>query len=218
MTASDDFDQNQYWIDRHRRLKGDPRSVGNLSNSLEHNKSAERRIQQWVACAAQELKPYQSVLDVGCGYGRTARAFCEEGYAYTGIDVSSVALDAARENEPRGHYLLGSALDTDFGRKFDLICVLYVFVHFVDDDDWLMLISTLAETLNPGGGLLFADRFPEERVRSVPHVSERPLALYEEAFESCHLKLDMSFRQGLAAALGVDNAKLPPAYLARRAD
>lgn len=107
MTATDDFDQNKYWIDRHRRLKGDPRSVGNLSNSVERNKSAERRIQHWVGCAARELKPYRSVLDVGCGYGRTASAFCNEGYDYTGIDVSSVAIDAARKNEPRGSYFNG---------------------------------------------------------------------------------------------------------------
>ena len=215
MTATDDFDQNKYWIDRHRRLRGDPRSVGNLSNSLERNKSAERRIQHWVGFAARELKPYRSVLDVGCGYGRTASAFCNEGYDYTGIDVSPVAIDAARKNEPRGSYLLGSALDTDFGRKFDMVCVLYVFVHFVDDEEWLQLISKLTATLTPGGGLLFADRFPQERVRSVPHVSERPLSLYERAFENCDLELDSSFRQSLGAALGTDT-NLPPAYLARR--
>ena len=160
MTATDDFDQSKYWIDRHRRLKGDPRSVGNLARTLEQNQSAERRIKHWVGCAARGLKPYRSVLDVGCGYGRTASAFCNEGYEYTGIDVSSVAIDAARKNEPRGSYQLGSALDTDFGRKFDLIVVLYVFVHFVDDEEWLKLISKLSATLTPGGGLLSPTSFP----------------------------------------------------------
>ena len=35
--GTDDFDQETYWIKRHKRLSGDPRSVGNLGKSLEQN-------------------------------------------------------------------------------------------------------------------------------------------------------------------------------------
>lgn len=210
-----DFDQDTYWIQRHERLKNDPRSVGNLSKTLEQNIAAEKRIQHWVGCAARVLKPHASVLDVGCGYGRIASMFCNEGYEYTGIDVSSVAVEAARKIEPRGSYIVGSALDTDFDCKFDLVSVLYVFVHFVNDDDWRRLISKLVGTLTNNGGLLFADSFPPKMLTPVPHVVQRPLSLYENVFKTFDMGLDSSFRLRLAASLGTD-ANLPPVYLARR--
>ncbi|MFH1184755.1 MAG: class I SAM-dependent methyltransferase [Chloroflexota bacterium] len=210
-----DFDQNAYWIQRHERFRNDPRSVGNLSKTLEQNIAAEKQIQRWVGCAARVLKPYASVLDVGCGYGRVAGVFCNEGYEYTGIDVSSVAVEAARKIEPRGSYVVGSALDADFPRRFDLVSVLYVFVHFVNDDDWRKLIARLVGMLNDGGGLLFADSFPTKTLRPAPHVTQKPLAAYESIFRTLGMKLDSSFRDRLASALGT-GASLPPVYLARK--
>jgi SAM-dependent methyltransferase len=215
MTGTGNFDQNSYWIQRHKRLKDDPRSVGNLGKTLEQNVSAERRMQHWVGCAAGLLKPYASALDVGCGYGRVATAFCDAGYDYTGIDVSPVAIEAAKKNEPRGSYLVGSALDTDFIGSFDLVCVLYVFVHFVGDQEWRLLISKLAALLADGGGLLFADNFPEETLRPAPHVTQRPLLMYTDLFKAHGMDLDSSFRPRLAAVLN-GGANLPPVYLARR--
>ena len=209
-----DFDQQSYWIKRHKRLRGDPRSVGNLGKSLEENLHAEKNIKQWMGCAANLLRPCSSVLDIGCGYGRVAAAFCDAGYDYTGVDVSSEAVAAARRNEPRGTYIEGSALEVDFGRKFDLVCVLYVFVHFVDDQKWRQLIAKLTGSLEIGGGLLFADVFPEERTQSVPHAVARPLSMYDEIFEASGMKRDPAFRDRLAEAL--DRPKIPSVHLARR--
>jgi SAM-dependent methyltransferase len=215
MKGTGNFDQNAYWIQRHKRLKGNPKSVGNLGKTLEQNIAAEKRIRYWVGHAAHILRPYASVLDVGCGYGRVASVFCDAGYDYTGIDVSAVATKAAKRNEPRGSYVVGSALETDLGRKFDLICVLYVFVHFVGDQEWRQLVFRLASLLPSGGGLLFADNFPAERQNSSAHATQRPLSMYEKVFAGCGLQLDPSFRERLAAALaGV--TPLPAAYLARK--
>lgn len=216
MAATKTFDQNAYWIARHARLEGDPRSVGNLGRSIEENQAAERRLQRWVGISAGVLRPYASVLDVGCGYGRVARVFCDAGYAYTGVDVSPKAIEAARRAEPRGTYIVGSALDARFSSRFDLITVLYVFVHFVDDAHWRGLIANLAAHLAPGGGLLFADNFPDAPDRPADHVALRPLAMYDAALAEHGIRFDPAFRGALAGALGVEEAKLPPAFLARK--
>ena len=215
MKETKSFDQVAYWILRHQQLKSDPRSVGNMRKSLEQNKLAEKRMQHWVRFAARILKPCNSVLDVGCGYGRIASIFCDEGYRYTGIDVSPEAILAAQKNEPRGSYVIGSAIETPLPSSFDLICVLYVFVHFVDDQDWRKLIRTLAKKLAIGGGILFADNFPTERVESAKHVTQRPLFMYEQEFALYGLNLDPTFRSQLSAMLGSDR-KTPSVYLARR--
>ena len=216
MAGNKNFDQEQYWIQRHERLKNDPRSVGHLGKSLEENLLAERVLVQWVDRAARLLKPYSSVLDVGCGYGRVATVFCDLGYDYTGIDISPVAIDAARSREPRGSYLVGSALDLQYGAKVDLVCALYVLTHFVDDEKWNSLLNKLIDNIKPGGGLLFADELPNEILRPAPHVAQRPLALYEELFKSRGMQMDTAFRDNLSAALESDGIELPPVHLARR--
>jgi SAM-dependent methyltransferase len=207
------FNQTQYWLDRHERLEGDPRSVGNLGKSLAENHAAESFVRRWSRCAAGLLRPCRSVLDVGCGYGRTASSFIDAGYEYVGIDVSPVAIAAARIQEPRGQYIVGSAGNHEFARTFDLVCVLYVFVHFTEDADWRELIHRLALIIRPGGKLLFADELPTDVLRPQPHVTERPLALYTAAFAEVGLEIDPSFPPALDAALGAGTST-PPAVLA----
>lgn len=56
------------------------------------------------------LKGHLRVLDVGCGNGGLARCLTDDSrITYTGIDISDVALAAARKNGPRGHYVLADA-------------------------------------------------------------------------------------------------------------
>ena len=195
-----DFDQNAYWIDRHEDLKGDPRSVGNLADTVAANRIGESRLMAATTWAARDLKPYSNVLDIGCGYGRVAPCFCEAGYAYTGLDVAPAAIDAARNREPRGRYFLGSAQEFESRRKFNLICAFYVFVHFVDDQDWQALIHRIADLLNIGGALLIADHFPEVEARPDPHVVHRPLSHYVKELKRHGLARDGDFQQRYQAA------------------
>ncbi|MGR3341782.1 MAG: class I SAM-dependent methyltransferase [Paracoccaceae bacterium] len=193
----DEFNQDAYWIERHENYRGDPRSVGNIGKSVEENLKGESRFISAVTWAAADLKPYRTVLNIGCGYGRVASCFCDAGYDYTGVDVAPVAIEAARRREPRGHFILGSALEIDLEKTFDLICVLYVFVHFVDDGDWLALIRRLSGQLTQGGSLLLADQFPEFELRPSKHVCQRPLSRYETVLEAYRLSRDNVFKEKL---------------------
>jgi SAM-dependent methyltransferase len=215
MTAA--FDQARYWIRRHEEYRDDPRSVGNLGRSLEENRRAEALLHAQVAAAAAILKPFSSVLDVGCGYGRVAGAFCDAGYDYTGIDVSDVAIEAARRREPRGSYRVGSALEVPLDRRYDLVCLLFVLVHFVDDGEWRRLLTRLAGALTDGGAILFADAFPKRTERPAPHVVHRPLRAYRERFRRLGMALDPGFRPRLATTLGLPRRNSLPFHLARKA-
>jgi SAM-dependent methyltransferase len=210
------FDQKAYWIDRLERYRNDPRSVGNLGRSLEENQRSEALVMARVGAVARLLRPCASVLDVGCGYGRAAKAFCDVGYAYTGIDISEAAIERARELEPRGRYVVGSALEAHLGGQFDLVCVLYVFVHFVDDADWALLVDRLAKSVANGGAMLFADTFPDRTERPAPHVAHRPLRRYRERLRRHGMRFDPGFRRELKAALGIGREEPLPFHLARK--
>lgn len=112
-----------------------------------------------------------------------------------------------RRREPRGHFFLGSALEIGLEKKFDLICVLYVFVHFVDDGDWLALIRRLAGQLTQGGSLLLADHFSNIEQRPTKHVCQRPLSRYETVLKASGLS---------GTATSTRGSQVPGVWEARR--
>ena len=165
--------------------------------SVEENLKGESRFIAAISWAATDLKPYESVLDVGCGYGRIAACFCDSGYHYTGIDVAPVAIDGARKHEPRGQFILGSALKIELEQKYDLICALYVLVHFVEFGDWRALLKILSEHLVTGGSLFLADQFPDVEQRPSKHVFQRPLTKHVAVLEELGLGRDADFKERL---------------------
>lgn len=196
LLMGDEFDQAQYWLDRHKRLEGDPRSVGHLGRSVERNKRSEQVVASAVSRAAKLLRPRKTVIDVGCGYGRVSRSFTENGYDYLGVDVSPVAVRQAKENNPNADFLICDLSNWSTSRTFDVVSVLYVFVHFVDDVAWNSIVDRCLQWVAPEGVLLFADNFPEQRVDN-RHFVGRPLAEYERIFNRVGFFVDDAFVDAL---------------------
>jgi trans-aconitate methyltransferase len=172
------FDQSQYWIERHEKLRGDPRSVGNLATTLEQNQQGEEAFKKAIAVAARLLAPgRKSVVDLGCGYGRVAGSFIDAGLSYTGFDVSAEALIQAREREPRGTFIETDLLTWSTERRYDVVGVFYVLVHFVKDDDWSTFLRRCMSAVSDGGCLFLADHYPGER-QGAAHYVARPFADY----------------------------------------
>src|SRR3989442_8316484 len=123
------FDQTAYWVRRHRTLPpGDPRSVGNMGHSLEENIRAENMLKASVQRVSSALRraDYQSVLDLGCGYGRLAHSFIQGGLSYTGIDVSQIAIDHAASANPEGRFFVRDLLTWTTSETFDIVFAIYV--------------------------------------------------------------------------------------------
>lgn len=179
MTSEGPFDQAGYWIDRHKRLHGDPRSVGNAGKSLEDNLKGEARIKRDVGILARLLEPTcTSVLDLGCGYGRIANEFLERGFRYSGMDVSPEAISEARRTNPDGTFEIMDLNNWQPTTHFDVVCVFYVLVHFVDDEKWSAFLDRALRSVGAHGYFIFADEFPPERSPAGSHVVARPLSDY----------------------------------------
>lgn len=202
MTQKRTFEQSKYWVDRHRDYEGDPRSVGTFALSVEENVYGEQKLVNAVRVAAGELYlPGASVLDLGCGYGRVADAFISTGFAYTGYDVSPVAVETARIRHPSGTFEVKDLLEWLPDREFDVVSVLFVLVHFVVDSEWEQFLSNAMASVKPGGTLLLADEFPSE-MRRAEHYVARPFLLYEPRLATAGMKL----RPDIAATVA---SKLP---------
>jgi trans-aconitate methyltransferase len=196
------FDQAEYWRSRHRRLRGDPRSVGNLGSSLEESERSQAVVQRTVKEAARMLKPARSVLDLGCGYGRVSRSFTDEGYEYLGVDVSEDAVEAARRANPSAKFVVSDLSAWSPDRRFDVVVALYVLVHFVDDDIWRRLLEKIFGWLRDGGVILLADVFPDSRASPVAHVVNRPIAEYRPILQGHGFDFDDGFRESLMSTCG----------------
>lgn len=123
-----------------------------------------------------------SVLDVGCGIGRHARAFAERDVEATGVDISPAFLDRAREQARQD----GVADRTDFrqldmrsladlDRRFDLAVCLYNTFGYFDEAENSSVLEGMRERLTEDGvcaiqvgnkDALLAD-FPDSRVREI---------------------------------------------------
>lgn len=206
------FDQARYWIERHKELAGDPRSVGNKARSLEESREVERRLAFTARVLAEMLNGPKSVLDLGCGYGRIAAAFLQGGYDYVGVDVSPAAVAQAQEREPEGQFVVGDLRTWTTDNRFGVVSLLYVLVHFVEDSDWRDMVVRALDWVAPAGGLLLADNFADETIHPAPHVVLRPMSSYVELLATRGFEFDLDFRERFLAR----NRYGSPYWIARR--
>ncbi len=187
-----DFDQAAYWIERHERYRGSILAVGNENYDEQGNQQNRREHDQRLAKALTIIKP-SSVLDVGCGYGRAAPIFLAAGCAYTGVDVSPVAIEDAKARLPGSRFVAGDLNTWDTQERFGLVAVLWVMIHFVDDMAWLSLVERCLSWVGPGGSLLMVNRFPRMTDRPQVHTKQRQLSEYLPVLAKYGFRLDKDF-------------------------
>jgi tocopherol O-methyltransferase len=99
-----------------------------------------------------DLKPGQSVCDVGCGYGATARMLADRwSCAVTGLTLSNRQLGYANETHPRANprLMVMDWLANDFpASSFDAVLSIESSEHMVDKPRFF---TEVARTLKPGG-------------------------------------------------------------------
>ena len=215
METKKEFDQEKYWIQRHKSYKGDPRSVGTFALGIKENEAGEAQLLHTVSVTAQLLKKsYSLVLDLGCGYGRVASAFLDAGFEYTGLDISPDAIEQAKTRAPAATFIVQDLATWVPSKMYDVVCVLYVFVHFVDDERWSAFLHNVLASVRPGGMVFFADEFSGERVQKVAHAVVRPFAEYKAILNANRFEFDSGLRSEVIRAAGTPLAS--HFYFARR--
>lgn len=188
-------------MQRHETYRGDPRSVGNLGASKEDNARGEAELLKTVRQAAALLAG-RTVLDLGCGYRRFAGEFLASGYEYHGLDVSPDAIAAAQIRHPGADFSVQDLNAWEPKGVYDIVCALYLLVHFVKDADWARLLRMSSRALGENGVLVIADVFPAERSQPVQHVVSRTIAEYSELTASFGLVWDEDLGARFSEACG----------------
>ena len=123
--------------------------------------SAEMPRYAMIGGYCRRFSPVASVLDVGCGEGHLSSWLCEDTERrYLGIDLSSVAVEQARERAPRGaRFEAADAATFEPREAFDII-VLNEMLYYMDEPE--VVVERYGRFLTPGGALIISMfRVPE---------------------------------------------------------
>lgn len=116
------------------------------------------------------VAPEQSILDVGCGYGRVIRILQKEGYQkITGVDVSSEMVKSARKNCPGCQIQIQSerGILAFPGEAFEALLLCGVLTCIADNREQERLVSECFRVLKPGGILYVNDFLLNTDMRNV---------------------------------------------------
>ena len=128
--------------------------------------------------------PGQLTLDVGCGEGRVTRDLRELGHETVGVDSSASMVEAAREADPGGEYVVADAAALPFPDEHaDLVVA---FMSLMDVDDMPGAAGEFARVLQPGGRLALAVVHPMNSAHEYDREGKHPadwLVLTESYFD-----------------------------------
>ena len=94
-------------------------------------------------------EPPGRTLEVGCGEGRVARDLAARGHTVVGVDAAPTLIEAARELDPTGEYLVADASSLPLeDESFDLAVA---YNSLMDVDDLEATISEVRRVLRGGG-------------------------------------------------------------------
>jgi SAM-dependent methyltransferase len=94
-----------------------------------------------------------NVLDVGCGGGRDAQYFTDQGFCVTGIDLSSVMIDYAKQLIPNAEFHVMDVVNINLPEhNYDAIWAQAVLLH-LERKDVPKVLDKFYELLRPEGVL-----------------------------------------------------------------
>jgi len=119
-----------------------------LSQAEARATSEERRFFAWILSLAAPA-PHASLLDVACGAGHFVEYAAGRGLTASGIDLSDVAIEAARVRVPAAEFTAGDAEHLPFAdESFDHVTCLGSLEHFPDPAAGA---AEMRRVLAPGG-------------------------------------------------------------------
>ena len=109
---------------------------------------------RWVDKLLAQLDEDSEVLDLGCGGGRATAQVVAARHRYTGVDLSPVQIERARERIPQGVFVVGDVTQLELEpESFDAVMSMFMFGH-IPRDEQAPLLAHIHLWLRPGGLLL----------------------------------------------------------------
>jgi SAM-dependent methyltransferase len=182
----------EYWTNRLGRdfsLRG----VGHVGYTERYNEWMYRQKRYALRRILQSRRGGVRALVVGSGIGWVVNELLAVGYDVAGCDISPLAVERLSARFPGRSFAvhaLGAGALPHADASFDVVTILDVTYHVVDDELWSRGLAELARVLRPGGHLVVIDRFGGEAEDKAAHVRFRSRAQWEAAGAAVGLSLE----------------------------
>lgn len=105
------------------------------------------------------VPPAASILDFGCGYGRSLTELAALGYRHlAGCDFSPRMIELARQQIPDAELKVNEGVTVPFAdHSYDAVLLLAVLTGVTADADQAALMTEIRRVLRPGGLLMVGD-------------------------------------------------------------
>lgn len=107
---------------------------------------------------ALDLDGSASILDAPCGYGRLANLLAARGHEVTGVDITSLFVERARDDAAADgvtvDYQLGDLRKLPVDGPFDAVMCWFTSFGYFDDVGNQLVLSEFSRVLRPGGKLV----------------------------------------------------------------
>ncbi|TAF67857.1 MAG: class I SAM-dependent methyltransferase [Cytophagales bacterium] len=147
----------------------------------------------------------KSILDVGCGSGRTTRQLADLGYAIDGVSPSARLTARARENlGNKGQIFQGKYEEVNIDKKYDLILFSESFQYI----DIRKAFENARKHLNPNGYILICDFFRYEEHKHRPLGGGHWIGHYNPVFAEQPLEVlqDIDISREVAPTMDMVNS------------
>jgi ubiquinone/menaquinone biosynthesis C-methylase UbiE len=99
---------------------------------------------------ALQVRPGDSVLELGCGSGALTEILIRRGASVVGVDQSEGMLRRARRRAPLATLIRADILEFKCTQKFDRVLIAFV-LHHMDAEARLFTLTLARNALKPGG-------------------------------------------------------------------
>lgn len=124
-----------------------------------------------------KLESGTKVLDLCCGMGRHSLSLAEKGYEVTGMDLSDVLLDEAKQADgsENVNWVQGDMRELPFAdEEFGAVVNLFTsFGYFKEDAEHVRVLKEIRRVLRPGGRFIIDFMNPPHVKRHLKPYSER---------------------------------------------
>lgn len=151
----------------------------------------EEEYQFYKALADQHAS--RNILEIGCGTGQLAKRFLNDGYRYTGIDVSLPMLEYARQEMPSHHFHQMDMRDIRLHGKFDGVLITARSISYIlTNNDVMATFLSIKNVLDNGGVLIFD--FIDAR-SFIPSIKEGEVISHEVVIDAVKYKRESIFEK-----------------------
>ena len=128
---------------------------------LYHDKDYQDEANYIVSLVQKHLIEANSILDLGCGTGKHAELFCEQGYVVHGVDLSLDMLAIAEKRrvgkENQLSFSHANIQNLKLNKQFDVVTLLFHVMSYQNSNQELIQAFNVAKEHLVNGGILIFD-------------------------------------------------------------